>query len=230
MLMPKQQLLDLFNQSYEFTSFIAAGNEIIVASLQDFAHQFTHIYGEPLSGKTHLLKAWVNLANQRYSQAIYIDGSAASSSDLLTLVNESIHRFIAVDNIDKLAASTQIQLFDIFNHIKLNGSHAYLLTSSALNLNVASTLRDDLKTRIYSGMVFGLKSLNDCELLQALNIYTKREGIKFGEAELKYILTYATRNLGELIALINRVGQTSLIMKKNITIPLIKTCMLYHAG
>ena len=61
--MSAQQLLDLFNQNYDFNSFIASGNEITVANLQSFTNQFTHIYGEHLTGKTHLLKSWVKSCN-----------------------------------------------------------------------------------------------------------------------------------------------------------------------
>jgi len=221
--MVQQQLLDLFNQSYEFTGFISTGNEIVVSALQDFVHQFTHIYGGHLAGKSHLLKAWVNLANQRAKQAIYLDAGQVQGS-LSDLIDEDRDRFIAIDNVDSLSDQQQIQLFDLFNHIKLHDKGNYLLTSATLNLNNKS-FREDLKTRIYSGVILNLKSLDDIELMNALTIYTKREGLKFGEAEIAYLLKYYTRNLGQLIALINKVGKFALIEKKNITIQLIKNCM-----
>ena len=78
------------------------------------------------------------------------------SSEQLNNINLDEYRFIAVDNIDTLNEDQQIELFDLFNHIKLNNRDNYLLTSSTLNLNNAE-IRIDLKTRIYSGLVFGLK-------------------------------------------------------------------------
>ncbi len=221
--MIKQQLLDLFNQVYDFNSFISIGNEITVANLQDFSSQFTHIYGATLSGKTHLLKAWVNLANHRQHNAIYIDSNQVDQINLHDLDLDK-YRFIAVDNIDLLDEQGQISLFDLFNHIKLNNRDNYLLTSSTINLN-ASNLRIDLKTRIHSGLIFALKSLDESELLNALSIYAKREGIKIGEAELKYILSHYTRNLGKLIELINTAATLALTTKKPITIPVIKSCL-----
>lgn len=218
--MSAQQLLDLFNQNYDFNSFIASGNEITVANLQSFTNQFTHIYGEHLTGKTHLLKSWVNLAIARSQNAIYLD-ALELSSEQLNNINLDEYRFIAVDNIDALSEDQQIELFDLFNHIKLNNRDNYLLTSSTLNLNNAE-IRIDLKTRIYSGLVFGLKNLNESELLNALIIYSNREGIKIGEAELKYLLHHYTRNLGKLIQLIQKVSNSALTLKKTITIPLIK--------
>lgn len=218
--MSTQQLLDLFNQHYDFNSFIASGNEITVANLQSFTNQFTHIYGEHLTGKTHLLKSWINLATSRRQNAIYLD-ALELRSEQLSSINLDEYRFIAVDNIDTLNEEQQIELFDLFNHIKLNSRDNYLLTSSTINLNNSKT-RVDLKTRIYSGLVFGLKNLNESELLSALIIYSNREGIKIGEGELKYLLYHYTRNLGKLIQLIQKVSNSALALKKAITIPLIK--------
>lgn len=218
--MRQQQLLDLFNQEYEFSSYISTGNEVVVANLQDFTNQFTHIYGEHLSGKTHLLKAWINLANRRYNSGLYLtyeDLEQISIHD----IDLDVYRFIAIDDIDQAIPAVQIAIFDLFNQIKLNGRDNYLLTSSKINLN-HSNLRVDLKTRIYSGVVFALKTLTDEELIQALKIFTSREGIKFGETELQYLLVHCTRNLGLLLQQINAISILAIQNKKTITTHLIK--------
>lgn len=219
--MVQQQLLDLFNREYEFNAFIATGNEISVSNLQSFSSQFTHLYGEHLTGKTHLLKAWTNLANHKYRSALYLDSAVLVTGDLRG-IDLDLFRFIALDNINLLSDELQIELFDVFNHIKLQGRANYLLTSSSVNLNHSDILRIDLKTRIYSDMVFALKNLTEDELFHALSIYTNREGIKIGETELKYLLTHYTRNLGKLIELINQISQAATMQKKAITIHLIK--------
>ncbi|MEN9945676.1 MAG: hypothetical protein RLZZ293_62 [Pseudomonadota bacterium] len=218
-----QQLLDLFDQACDFNSFIASGNEITLANLQDFSSQFTHIYGNHLTGKTHLLKAWVNLAAHRGQSSIYLDANSLNL-DTLQYINANLdqHRFIAIDNIEMLDNLLQIELFNLFNQIILHGMNNYLLTSSLMNLNAPNPLRIDLKTRIYSGLVFGLRSFNQEELLNALLIYTKREGITIGNAELNYLLSHYTRNLGQLIQFINQLSNYALTYKKTITIPIIK--------
>lgn len=223
MVIQGQQLLDLFDHSYDFNNFIAIGNEITIANLQNFSNQYTHLYGSHLCGKTYLLKAWINLANKKYQSAIYLD-SLQIQNDEIAQINLDRNRFIAIDNIDLLNEAQQIELFNLFNHIKLNSRDNYLLTSSAKNLNHCE-LRIDLKTRIHSGLVFALKNLTEDELLNALSIYTKREGIRFGETELQYLLTHYTRNLGELLGLIDKVTNFALAEKKQITISLIKNCL-----
>ena len=62
--MLKQALLDLFKQECEFDNFIQFNNQLAFTSLSTLTNQFTHLFGEHNVGKTHLLKAWVNLANR----------------------------------------------------------------------------------------------------------------------------------------------------------------------
>lgn len=213
--MAKQALLDLFNREYEFSNYISCGNELVVGNLQNFSNQFTHIYGDSLTGKTHLLKSWVNLANHRYNAGLYLTGSDLSQIAIRD-IDLDTYRFIAIDNIDRTNDIEQIAIFDLFNLIKLNNRDNYLLTSASLNLN-HSNMRIDLKTRIYSGVVFALKTLGDTELLAALQIYIKREGIKLGDKELQYILTHHTRNLGEILRFINQISLDAIREKKPIT-------------
>ncbi len=225
----QQPLLDLFDYKPTFDNFMPTNNEIIVASLQSFSSQFTHIIGTSLSGKTHLLKAWVNLAHTQSKTSIYLDYNALSTNKKTSLNLQNIvdsYRFIAIDNIDLLSNKQQVLLFDLFNYIKLNDKNNYLLTSSKLNLE-SSKLRDDLKTRLLSGLNLNLKALNDECLLQALEIYINKEGIKISSIELNYLVNHFARNIGLLINAIHKISNIALIKKRNITIPLIKEAISY---
>lgn len=215
-----QQLLNLFDQEYEFNNFISIGNEIATTSLQNFANQFCHIYGASMSGKSHLLKSWVNLANQKYNAAIYLTYSDLSEISIND-IDLDTYRFIAIDDIDLANNEAQIAVFDLFNKIRLSNRDNYLLTSSTHNLNHIQ-LREDLKTRIHSGVVFGLKSMDDNELVQAIEIYTKCEQIKISETALKYLLTHSIRNLGKLTSIIHKASLLATQNKSAITSTLIK--------
>lgn len=223
MINTKQQLLNLFDQDCEFNNFISLGNEIIVANLQNFANQFCHIYGNENSGKSHLLKAWVNLANQKYNAGLYLN-----SSDLCEMsindIDLDTYRFIAIDDIDLASELEQIAVFDLFNKIRLACRDNYLLTSSTQNLNSAE-IRADLKTRLQSGVIFALKSMSEDDLLQALQIYTKCEQIKISDNSLTYLLTHHSRNLGELISTIHTVSLVATQSKSTISSALIKNTL-----
>ena len=207
------QLLDLFGNNATFSNFIALNNQKVVSLLDSYTSQFTHIIGVPHSGKTHLLKAWVNSAPDT---AIFIDD--AKEYDLREIVDN--YKYIAIDDIHNFDDDKQIELFDLFNQIKLNNRDNHLLTSSSMQLD--EKIRKDLKTRILSGINLNLKALNDDELIEALGIFTKKEGISLDDLEKSYLINHYTRNIGILIETIHQITNAAVEQKRNITIPFIK--------
>ena len=207
------QLLDLFGNKHTFSNFIPMNNQKVVNLLCNYTSQFTHIIGATQSGKTHLLMAWVNSAP---STAIFIDNNI--EINLREIVNK--YQYIAIDDIHHFDDNKQIELFDLFNQIKLNNLNNQLLTSSSTYLD--TKIREDLKTRILSGISFNLKALNDDELMDALSIFTKEEGISLDEIEKSYLINHYTRNIGILIKTIHTITNAAVAQKRNITIPFIK--------
>ena len=207
------QLLDLFGRNPTFTNFIALNNQKVVNLLNSYTSQFTHIIGTTNSGKTHLLKAWVNGAQLN---AIFIDN--IKDIDLRNIVDT--YKYIAIDDIQNFNNNKQIELFDLFNQIKLNNLDNQLLTSSNTQLN--SSIRDDLKTRILSGINLNLKALSDDELMGAISLFTKTEGIKLDDHEKSYLINHYTRNIGMLIKTIHVITNAAVEQNRNITIPFIK--------
>ena len=97
------------------------------------------------------------------------------------------------------------KLFNLYNQIKLYKSELYILTSSTCALH-DSKLRHDLVTRILSGFVIYLKSVEDQDLFVALKQYVKLECLTIGDIEINYLIIRYTRNLGKLIHLINELS------------------------
>ncbi len=218
--MQQQVLLDLFEQECEFDNFICLSNELAFHSLVNYTNQYTHIFGAQHTGKTHLLKAWVNKANKLYNSAIYITAQDLSSFSIYD-IDLNTYQYIAIDDIDYVDDSIQDSLFKLYNRIKLNNLSTALLTSSVHNLNQLD-LREDLKTRLHWGVVFQLKTLSDDTLMQALINYAKKVGIIVDTAALNYLLKHTNRNLGEVINLLHRISLYSATYKKNLSIHTIK--------
>ena len=209
------QLLDLFGSIPTFDNFVPFNNEIVIKLLRESNSQFTHVVGAKLSGKTHILQAWINSAPLK---AIYLN--ATDKISLRELSDE--YKYIAIDNIDQLNQKQQIQLFDLFNKIKLNNRDNFLLTSSSSNLESNSTIRQDLKTRILSGLNLHLKALNDEDLHLAITIFTAKEGISLANSEINYLINHYARSIGVLIKTVHKLAEAAVIDKRNITIPFIK--------
>lgn len=215
------QLLDLFTTASTFENFIPIKNEAVFSALKDFSHQFTHLTGGHLCGKTHLLQSWVRLAQSHNKKAIYIEASNDDSVNFRDISNK--FDFVAIDNIEHLNGLQQILLFDLFNAIKLNNLDVFLLTSSKNSLDRIKTLRDDLKTRLMSGLTLDLKALNDDEIKDAINIHINQQGIKLGETEINFLINHCQRNIGVLVNTIHKIADNAVLENRNITIPFIKT-------
>ena len=224
--MLKQALLDLFKQECEFDNFIQFNNQLAFTSLSTLTNQFTHLFGEHSVGKTHLLKAWVNLANRKYNSAIYLMADELTSFSIYD-IDLDTYKFIAIDDIDNIDNDIQDALFKLFNRIKLTNGDTHLLTSSSSNLNQVS-IRDDLKTRIHSGVVFQIRPLSDDMLMNALISYTNKIGLVINASELGYLINHTNRNLGEIIDLLNKISHYAVTHKKNISIHTIKQAIFIN--
>ena len=218
----KPQILDLFDNSPTFDNFIDVNNKIITNALKNYSSQFTHITGSYLSGKTHLLRAWANLAKTQLKRSsVYINAAELEHKiDIRSLA--AYYEYIALDNIEQLTDQQQVALFDLFNSIKLNNRNNLLLTSSLNSIDHNPKIREDLKTRILSGLNLNLKAPSDEELTQILKIYASKEGININDSELNYLINHYTRNVGTLINTMHMVVDSAIAQNRHITIPLIK--------
>lgn len=218
----QQQLLEeLLTQDANFNRFVAMGNELALRCISNNVNNIMHIVGTEFSGKTHLLKSWVNQAKQNGDTVQYLD-CRLDVQDL----NPDI-KFIAIDNIEEMSNEMQNSLFDLYNQVKLYNKAIYVLTSSTAPIESLG-LREDLATRIMSGFVIYLKSVEDQDLFVALKQYVKLECLNIGDIELKYLITHCTRNLGALIKLIQDLSLYGTAEKKPITLSLIKQYLQHN--
>lgn len=218
----QEQLLDLFSTPQTFANFIPLGNEMLCECLISSDNQFIHIIGTPQSGKTHLLKAWVS--QHQKNNSIYLDQTFSFNPSNIENLTQA-HHYIAIDNVDLLDINSQIVVFDLFNHIKLQNLDIKLLTSSCNNLDVIKTFRSDLRTRLLSGIKLHLKALDDDHLLDAIQTYSKQNGISLTLPDAKFILSRCPRNLGALIGAIDKIANDALLKNKKITQPFIKNTL-----
>jgi DnaA family protein len=220
--MMKKQLLDLFNTIPTFDNFITINNFNVCQALKNNDYNFIHISGGKLNGKTHLLKSWVNSKLELNYEAIYLNDSTITEINMMRDLVK-YYDYIAIDDIDLLNENYQIELFDLFNVIKLNNLKKNLLTSSNFNFESNNNIRIDLRTRILSGLNLTLKSPDDEEIMAILKLYIKNQGIAINDSEINYMINHYTRNIGSLINTIKKVVEIAILENRNITIPFIKS-------
>ena len=176
-----------------------------------------YLWGPSAVGKTHILiatiKKFLNLNKE------VIDLSFIDDNDTFDL--GSIDLFF-LDDIDRADGKIQNNLFNIFN-MSENENAAIFITGS-LPPNQMS-LRPDLRTRISQCLVLNLKELEDEEKKDVLLKRSYFMGINLKLEIIDYLVKNYNRNMHELIKLIEKIDKESIIQKKRITIPFVKSFM-----
>lgn len=167
------------------------------------------LWGEAGAGKTHLLAA---------SGACYID--AVTDPALGTLATTPCASdFIAVDNVEALDDAGQIALFNVFNRLRAAGGR---LLAAARVPPLQLDLREDLRTRLGSGLIFRVHPISEDEKRAALAAQAAARGMNLAPDALDYLLARAPRDMRSLAALLAALDRYSLERKRPLTLPLLR--------
>lgn len=189
------------------------------------------LWGEIGAGKTHLLRACcgesaITQADDEILIRTYID--AAGDADLAAIdPTSTAYRFIAVDNVEALSERGQIALFNVFNHLRADGGR---LLTAATQAPLHLCLREDLRTRLGSGLIYRVQTLSDAEKIEALATQAGARGLRLPTEALAYLLAHAPRDMRSLAALLAALDRYSLEQKRPITMPLLRDVLQAKAA
>ncbi len=210
----RQLILDLLPQTPpSLDNYVVGGNGEALAGLATWltperGETSLLVWGEPGSGKTHLLRA---------SGAAYHDAGADSAlAGAEADIAAPLH---AIDNVEALDAAGQIVLFNIFNRLHAVGGR--LLTAAAAPPQQLA-MREDLRTRLGSGLIYRLQPLTDAEKIAALGTHAAQRGLQLPAEALAYLLARAPRDMRSLTGLLTALDRYSLEHRRPITLPLLR--------
>jgi len=209
-----------------FDNFFIGANAELVAQLRGIeralasaplADRTFYIWGEPGSGRTHLLSALIHDAAP--GRVRFLSPQSALA-DFLFDAHAPIY---AVDNCDQLSSAQQIALFHLFNEVRAHASSALVATGCAAPL--ALTIREDLRTRLGWGLVFHLAPLPDASKVIVLKQAAKERGIALADDVPAYLLTHFQRDMRSLMSWLDALDRFSLEQKRAVTLPLLRTML-----
>jgi DnaA-homolog protein len=185
-------------------NFVPGRNGAALQALRDIARgtgseRFVYLWGEPGSGRTHLLRGMVHAAG-----------------------GEAEDRIIAVDDVQDLTADEQIELFDRYNRVRTAGG-ALVASGDAAPAQLA--LRADLRSRLAWGLALQLHPLSEAEKAAALRAYAQGRALKLGEDVIAYLLQHARRDMASLIGILDALDRYSLEQKRPVTLPLVRDAL-----
>ncbi|MDR5810911.1 DnaA regulatory inactivator Hda [Caballeronia sp. LZ019] len=228
--MQRQLTLDLGTPPpATFENFFAAGNHELVTRLRGLegalaagpvADRSFYLWGEPGSGRSHLLHALVHEASGR---ARYLSPQSA----LNAFGFDPDVALYAVNDCDRLSAPQQIALFNLFNEVRAHPTSALVAAGNAAPITLA--VREDLRTRLGWGLVFHLMPLTDEAKATVLKHAAHERGIVLAEDVPAYLLTHFRRDMPSLMALFDDLDRFSLEQKRAVTRSLLRT-MLAQTG
>ena len=197
----KQLLLDIQPAPVPtLENFVAGGNSEALFSLLEAASgraevACIYLWGESGGGKSHLLRACIDLARQH---GVQLQGA---------------------DDVQNLDDAAQIELFNSYNRLRDSGG-VLIATGNAAPMQLG--VRDDLATRLSWGLVYQLRPLSDQEKARALQNHAEERGMKLPQEVLEYCLRHQRRDLRSLMATLDALDQWSLTAKRPITLPLLR--------
>jgi DnaA family protein len=224
----KQIALDIGLASpSSFANFFAGPNEAVLKHLALWAgHDLrspvpTYLWGEAGSGKTHLLKAVSESLREQGAAVGWLDASVREPPEF----NDSWAAVI-LDDCHLYTAVQQQAAFNWFvNALNATDGHPRWVLAAGVLPPADLTLREDLRTRLGWGHVFALQALTEPERRAVLRQEADARGVFLSDEAMDFILSRFSRDLGNLMQLLDQLDAYALQTQRAITIPLIKSML-----
>ena len=197
-------------------NFVSGRNDELLSALRNalgagHGERSLYIWGETGSGKSHLLQAAVGHARVAGLSAVYACAEVPEAAQV-----------VALDDVEKLDDSGQIDLFALYNRMRESGG---LLLVGGTQAPAFLALRDDVRTRLGWGLVYHLHALDDNEKAQALLQHALARGFVLPNEVTTYLLRHGRRDLPALLATLDALDEHCLRLKRPASVPLLKEVM-----
>lgn len=181
----------------------------------DKPHAAYVIWGGPGVGKSHLLTALASAAGGSGLRVTRLSVDAKFPDDPFVEAD-----MLCVDDADRLPPEQQGWLFTAFNHVAHSGGCTVATGRAAPSL---WPMRDDIRTRMGSGLAMEILPIPQDGLASALSHYAASRGFSVGQEVLTYLLSHTHRDLTSLCQTLAGIDRMSLAQKRAVTIPLLRT-------
>lgn len=221
--------LDLVTPT-SFEGFIGNENLLLKATLAEQAaghgEAQVFIHGPSGSGKSHLAQAACYHAGSLGRPAAYwplrqIGGQLAAASEQIDAFALAV-----VDDVDALVgqAEGEFLLFDLINRAR-EAAVPLLLTASRPPTDLPVELAD-LASRLSWGAVMAVHLPGDGEKIELLRARAQARGLEMPHATAQWMLAHLPRDVGTLLAALDRLDRQSMIAKRRLTIPFVREVLV----
>ena len=181
-------------------NFVPGANAEILVRLNALANgelqeTIVYLWGEPGSGRSHLLEA---------------------------TSREATRLLVVADDVETLDDAQQAELFRRINAARDSGGG---VLAAGIAPPAQLPLRDDLRSRLGWGLVYHVKPLTDADRALYLRAQADRRGMRLTDEVVGYLLTHERRDLSSLCAIIEQLDRVSLERQRAVTLPLLREAL-----
>jgi len=222
---PQLPLALRYPPDQRFDSFVAPPEGAIPAlsALATAAGaDWVYLAGASRTGKTHLALAVCAAAEQSGRRAVYLPLAAAAGRLRDALDALEGNDVMALDGLDVIAGTRddEVALFDFHNRARASGVNV-LYTARGIPDDIGLVL-PDLRSRLQQCLRVILDPLDDEGRREVLRDRAQRRGLVLEDAALDWLLTRTDRDLGALVALLDKLDRASLAAQRRITVPFLR--------
>ena len=181
----------------------------------------TYLWGPAGSGKTHLLRAVQAELREAGSAVGWLDADLAEPGAF-----DDRWRVVIFDDVHRYSAVQQHAAFNWFVNATTPGDGQQRWVLAAGDAPPAELgLREDLRTRLGWGHVFGLQVLAEAERRAVLRQQADERGIFLSDEVMDFMLNRFSRDLGSLAQLLDQLDGYALQTQRAVTVPLLKSML-----
>ncbi len=221
---PKQLVLDVLPAPEpSFDNYVVGPNTVIVETLRDLpVGRTVYLWGQPGSGRSHLLRAMSIGPDRHYINAETSLEALQEIADVDS--SKPLPLLLAVDDLHLMNEAKLGALFGIYNRWRESSAstHAMSLVVAANQPPHLMPIREDLRTRLGWDLVFRLDALTDADKMDALARQAAERSLPLGPDILNWILIHYDRDMRRLVSLLDALDRYSLAEKRPITLPLLR--------
>lgn len=212
-----------------FSTFEAGSNSDLIATLQALLSEqpqtpLLYLWGRTGCGKTHLLHAACTAASQAGQQVMYIPlRELTDTSHISLLQGLDNYDLVCLDDIDAVTHSVAWcdALFELYNRLS-DSEGCRLLISARSSASAIDVALPDLRSRLQAATPYAIKLLSDEAKVQALQTHAEARGLQLEGEVGHFMLQRLSRDMHELMAVLNTLDKASMAEQRRLTVPFVK--------
>lgn len=208
----------------KFSNFFPGVNQQLVTTLQS-KEQFVYFWGNSGSGKSHLLQACCSAAHELGQSSTYLPLKALTEFSIELFDDLETLDLVCIDDIDAIAGISEWEEALLHFYNRLRNTPARLMMAGKVAPHLLGLKLLDLSSRLAGSVVFHLYELSEVEKQQVLQQRANARGWTLTSEVAEFLLRRCPRDMSALCEIIDKLDQETLLAKRKLTIPFVKSVL-----